>query len=91
MELQAEHSKHLKYTTLGSKHHFILVAIETSGVFGHEVRAFIKELGHRLEQITADSKSQQHLVQQISVAIQRGNAAAVAGCMGSGVPLKELS
>ena len=67
------------------------MAIETSGVFGQEARVLVKELGHRLQQITADSKSHKFLVQHISVAIQRGNAMAVTGCMGSNLPLQELS
>ena len=57
MAIQAEHSKQLKYSTYGSKYHFISAAIETSGVFGHEAQAFIKvlQLGHQVEQITANS------------------------------------
>ena len=41
-----------------------------------------KEVARRMEIATDDHFTHQHLVQRISVAIQRGNAAAVLGSMG---------
>ena len=41
--------------------------------------AKIKELGHRLRWVTGDDLSHHHLVQRLSVAIQRGNCASVLG------------
>ena len=38
--LQAECLKHSKYSTLETKYHFVLVAVETSGVFGPEAHEF---------------------------------------------------
>ena len=49
------------------------IAIETSGVFGSATAVFIKELGHRLRRVTGDDLSHHHLVQHLSVAVQRGN------------------
>ena len=62
---------------LTSSHFFVPVAVETLGVFGIEARHFFKEVARRMEIATDDYFTHQHLVQRISVAIQRGNAAAV--------------
>ena len=76
---QAEKAKTQKYALLGSSHHFVPIAIETSGVFGPEAITFIKELGHRIRAETGEPRSLQFLMQGIAVAVQRGNAAAVRG------------
>ena len=49
-------------------------------------KAFVKELGHRLRQVTGDEMSHHHLVQRLSVAIQRGNCASVLGTCRSNTP-----
>ena len=77
--LQAEHLKHSKYSALEAKYHFVPVAVETSGVFGPEAHEFLHELGHRMARVSLEPKSLQFLIQQISVAVQRGNATAVLG------------
>ena len=77
----AESRKKTKYSNLLSSHVFTPVAIETSGVFGPETEAFIKELGCRLRQVTGDERSHQHLVQRLSIALLRGNAASVLGTL----------
>ena len=76
---QAEQRKRLKYAELEAIHHFVPVAIETSGVCGPEALQFLHELGHRLKAETREPRSLQFLFQRISVTIQRGNAAAVLG------------
>ena len=76
---QAEKAKTQKYALLGSSHHFVPIAIKTSGVFGPEAITFIKELGHRIRAETGEPHSLQFLMQGIAVAVQRGNAAAVRG------------
>ena len=65
-------------------HYFVPIAIETLGTMGHEARCFLKELSHRIYLATEDSQAHQHLIQRLSVAVQRGNAAAVLGCIGVG-------
>eukprot|EP00731_Ephydatia_muelleri_P000326 Em0001g326a len=55
------------------------VAIETSGVFGPKTTEFLKELGHRLRQVSGEANSFAYLTQRLSVAVQRGNAASVLG------------
>ena len=76
-----EHMKHVKYAHLHSSHLFVLVAIETFGVMGPEVRLFCQELGRRITAATLDPLFHQHLLQCVSIAVQRGNAAAVLGTL----------
>ena len=42
---------------------------------------FLKELGHRLRQVSGEANIFEYLTQRLSVAIQRGNAASVLGTM----------
>ena len=49
---QAEDRKVQKYKHLDSCHFFTPVAIETTGVFGPRTTEFLKELGHRLRQVS---------------------------------------
>ena len=76
---QAEQRKRLKYVELETSHHFVPVAMETSGVCGPEALHFLHELGHRLKAEAREPRSLQFLFQRISVVFQRGNAAAVLG------------
>ena len=46
---------------------------------GSESLVFLKGLGHRLQKAATDLQSFQFLLQRLSIAIQRGNAAAVVG------------
>ena len=52
---QAEEREQSKYLHFATSHIFIPVVIETGNVFGPEVKNFIRELGHRLEQVTGDT------------------------------------
>ena len=58
---------------------FVSVAVETMGVFGPEARSFLRELGHRIANATQEPLSHLYLRQRISVAVQRGNTAAILG------------
>jgi len=53
---------------------FYSVAIETAGTWHYQVVELIKEIGRRMTTITGDTKETVHLFQQLSVALQRGNA-----------------
>ena len=72
----AEARKKAKYSNLSGSR-VCTSSIETSGV------AFVKELGRRLRQVTGDELSYQHLLQCLSIAVQRGNAASVMGSVSS--------
>ena len=68
-----------KLKKLDSCHFFTPVAIETTGVFGPRTTEFLKELGHRLRQVSGEANSYAYLTQRLSVAVQRGNAASMLG------------
>ena len=71
--------KRRKYSHLDQGHLFVPVTIETAGVFGPETMDFIRELDRRLQLVYADHNSFAYLIQRLSVAVQRGNAASVLG------------
>ena len=54
---RAERQKISKYAHLNSNHHFMLVAVETSGVFGLEALSFIQDLSQHLRQVTGEPRS----------------------------------
>ena len=60
----------------------MLVAIEIFGPFGPKSLSFIKELGSRICQETREEMATSYLIQHLSMAIQRGNVAAVLGPLG---------
>ena len=78
---EAEHRKQAKYCHIEDSHYFVPIAIEPLGTMGHEARCFLKELSHRIYLATEDSHTHQHLIQHLSVAVRRENAAAVHGCI----------
>ena len=53
---------------------FVPVAVETSGAWGREGWALVKELGRRIGIVKQEPRSTDWLRQRISLAIQRGNA-----------------
>ena len=75
----AESRKKNKYSNLDRSYSFVPVAIETTGVFGPDTTSFLNELGQRFRQVTGDDNSHRYLIQRLSVAVQRGNAASVMG------------
>ena len=83
----AEERKKAKYQHLDASHCFVPIAVETAGAFGPQTRAFLKDLGRRITRATGDERSHSYLIQRVSVAIQRGNAASVAGTSGQSASL----
>ena len=78
---EMDRRKRLKYAHLDTSHLFVPLAVETLGVMGPEAGLFCQELGRRIAATTSDPLSHQHLLQRVSVATQRGNAAAILGTM----------
>ena len=76
---QAEDLKKVKYSYLEGHPGicFTPIVFETSGVLVPLSLAFLKELGHRLSATTGDTRSYSYLLQRLSVATQRGNAASI--------------
>lgn len=77
----AEDSKASKYCAILTTHHYVTVAIETLGTFGQEACTFIAELGRRLRRSSCDPKATLYLYQRLSIALQRGNTAAILGSL----------
>ena len=57
------------------------VAVETLGVWGPSAIALCADIGGRLASESGDSRSLAFLQQRISLAVQRGNAAAGIGTL----------
>ena len=61
---------------------FTPVAIEKTRVFGPRTTEFLKELSHRLRQMSGEANPFAYLTQRLSVAVQwQGNAASILGTM----------
>ena len=80
----AETKKEKKYDFLKDRYIFVPVAIETLGGYGPEAWKFGEVLGERLRMATNEPRSSMFLKQRISIAIQRGNAAAILGTLPAG-------
>ena len=73
----AETRKRRKYAQLSERYWFEPLAVETTGVLGPSSQKFVTELGNRVRACTGESRETQWLFQRISLAVARGNAAAV--------------
>lgn len=77
----AENRKSSKYSSLSANYCFVPVAVETLGAPGDEALAFFRDIGQRIAAATAEPRSFQFLMQRVSVAVQRGNAACILGAV----------
>jgi hypothetical protein len=73
-----------KYSALQNNYYFVPLAFETTGCWGSEALVFIKEVGRRIKERGSDVRAGSYLVQRLSIAIQRGNAASVMGTFAPG-------
>ena len=73
----AEERKMDHYRSLLDRYRFEPLAIETTGVLGRRSAKFVEELGRRMSQNTGDRRETFWLRQRLSVAVARGNAAAI--------------
>ena len=87
MATSAEVEKSNKYKELVWTHHVAPLAIETSGMFGPGTQEFVTELDRQLIQVSGDPLVRSQMIQQISVAVQKGNAASVLGTFEHSNPL----
>ena len=87
---QAEEKKVVKYRDLQNAYHFTPLGFETLGHWGPAALKFVHELGVLLTQATGEPRSTSFLKQRLSVAIQRGNAAAVRGKVPEGIGFNEI-
>ena len=66
------------------------VAVETMGSWAPMALKFIQAIGTRVADVTGEKRSTSFLFQSIGIAIQRGNAASVAGTVPSTKQLEEV-
>ena len=74
---EAERLKRERYAEISARFRFEPLAVETTGVLGPSSLKFVTELGSRARQCTGERRETQWLFQRISLAVARGNAAAV--------------
>ena len=75
--MEAEYRKTQKYKVLPSSCSFIPIVVETLEVTGNEEQCFLTDVARRIEKEPDDKTALQHLLQRISVSVQRGNAVSV--------------
>ena len=78
-EAAANHAatnKSKKYNQLSDRptHVFVPLAIATVGTWHHRAVELVQDIGRRTANITGDARESNFLSQQLSVALQRGNA-----------------
>ena len=78
----AEERKRAKYLDLAQTHHFVAVVVETTGAMGTDALDFFADVGSRVRAVSNEAQSRTFILQQVSVALQRGNAASVLGTIG---------
>ena len=86
----SENRKRSKYRELESRFVFIPFAVETFGPWGSEAKSFIHHIGKIIRGITNEKTSTSFLIQRISLAIQRGNAASILGTIPHSDSLDEI-
>ena len=70
-----------KYSNLSEFYHFVPVGVETYGAYGPQGIKLVKQIGKKIQDVTSEKLSTFYLFQSISMAIQRGNAVCVMGCV----------
>ncbi|XP_055329980.1 uncharacterized protein LOC129582492 [Paramacrobiotus metropolitanus] len=78
---QAECRKRYNYRQLGEEYWFYPFAVETLGVLGEGAREMVSFLGRKTKERSGECRSTAFLKQRISLAIIKGNAAAVLGTL----------
>jgi len=64
-------------------------AIDSLGALGEEASDFFRNLGHRITSATTEPRPFQCLMQRLSIAVQRGNAACELGTVPASIGLDE--
>ena len=60
----------------------VAVVVETTGAMGTDALDFFADVGSRVRAVSNEAQSRTFILQQVSVALQRGNAASVLGTIG---------
>ena len=86
----AEKAKFKKNEKLDKDYFLVPVAVETFGACATEKARLVKNIGKKIQDVTGEKHSTFFLIQSISMAIQRGNAASILGTIKSGEKLDEI-
>ena len=78
---RAATNKKMKNQLLTQTHTFTHLAVETTGALNTDASKFLQDIGRRYTEATGDIKETANLYQQVSVAIQRGNALYIRGTL----------
>ena len=76
-----EDKKVEKYSNLSDYYHFVPVDIETYGAYGPQGIKLFKQIGKKIQDATGEKLSTFYLFQNIPMAIQKGKASCVQGCV----------
>lgn len=76
-----------KYTNPPQSLLFCPLAIESLGALGPRSHHLIHNLGRRIRHLTGEENSTRHLLQRLSVAVQRGNASLICESLALGPSL----
>ena len=71
---EAEERKRRKYVGLVDAYQFEPIAVETTGVHGASSSLILRAIGRRLVEATGDPRESNWFLQNLALAIQRGNA-----------------
>ena len=82
-----EKRKDRTYEKLLRNYIFVPIAVETFGSWGPRGLKFVKEIGRKIQEKTGNKKATSHIIQAISMTVQRGNATSIMGTLG---PLRKL-
>ena len=83
-----KYSEHWPYTVAHTIDYiFVPIAVETFGSWGPKGLKFIKEIGKKIQEKTGNKNATSHIIQAISMTVQRGNAISIMGTLG---PLRKL-
>ena len=74
--------KNQKYSALSRSHQFVPFALETLGPICRAASDLITELSRRTSERSGESREGDFLFQRLSIAVQRGNAAALHSTFG---------
>ena len=70
-----------KINNLSDHYYFVPLGIETYGAYGPQGIKLVKQIGKKIQDATGEKLSTFYLFQIISMAIQKGNAQCVTGCV----------
>ena len=73
----AEDRKRQRYAALALRYDFAPLAVETSGALGPAFSDLLQEIGKRIRQRSGEARETAWLRQRVSMAVARGNAAAI--------------